>query len=131
FRFDGDTLTIRYETMDVERTVLLGGEPLPADAPHTPNGHAIGRFEDGRLIVETTHLAAGETTRDGVPKSAAMTLVETFGVEDRDGRPHLTVAVTITDPENFREPFTTVNEFVLEPDWELLPFDCQPTEYEQ
>ena len=129
FSFEGDTVTIFYETMDVVRTVHLDADPLPETAPHTPNGHAVGRWEGERLVVDTTHLTAGETTRDGVPKSERMTLRETFTVEDRDEGRRLIVAMTITDPENFREPFTTVNEFALEPEWELLPFDCQPTEY--
>lgn len=128
-RFDGDTLTIRYETMDVVRTVQMNGVPAPASAPHTPNGHAVGRWQDDVLVVDTTHLAAGETSRDGVPKSAQMTLRETFSVEERDDGMHLLVSMTITDPENFREPFMSVNDFVLEPDWELLPFDCHATEY--
>ena len=60
-----------------------------------------------------------------------MTLREAIRVERRNDMLVLIESVTITDPENFREPFTTVNEFVLEPDWELLPFDCHPTEYQQ
>lgn len=127
FRFDRDTLTIRYETMDVVRTVHLDGEPPPAE--HTPNGHSVGRWEGTTLVIDTTHLAAGETSRDGVPKSARMTLRETFVVEERDDGPHLLVTMMITDPENFLETFTSVNDFALEPDWELLPFDCNPTEY--
>jgi hypothetical protein len=129
FRFDGDVVTILYETMDVTRTVSIGGATLPQTAPHSPNGHSIGRWDGDRLVVDTTHLTAGETTRDGVPKSQYMTLRETFEVEERSTGPHLVVSVTITDPENFRRPFTTVNEFALEPDWELLPFECHPTEY--
>lgn len=131
FSFEGDTVTIFYETMDVVRTVRLDGVPLPENAAHTPNGHAIGRWEGDMLVVDTTHLSAGETTRDGVPKGELMTLRETFSVEDRGEGPHLIVTMTITDPENFREPFTTVDEFALEPEWELLPFDCHPTEYQR
>ena len=55
------------------------------------------------MVVETTRLAAGETTRDGVPKSATMTLRETFQLDDRDGGAHLIVTLTITDPENSRD----------------------------
>jgi len=129
FSFDGDTLTIRYETMDVVRTVALGGTPPAPGTPHGPNGHSVGRWDGDALIIDTTHLAAGETTRDGFPKSDAMRLRESIRVEERGDGPYLVAAVTITDPANFREPFTTVNEFVLEPDWELLPFECHPTEY--
>lgn len=131
FRFDGDTLMIRYETMDVVRAVQIDGPPAPPGTPHTPNGHSVAHWDGDRLIIDTTHLAAGETTRDGFPKSAAMTLRETITVEQRQDGPILVAAVTITDPENFREPYTTVNEFALEPDWEILPFDCHPTEYRQ
>ena len=129
--FDGDLATIRYETMDVVRSIVIDGDPAPAGMPHSPNGYSIGRWEGDALIIETTHLAAGETTRDGYPKSEAMTLREVIRVERRADGLYLSESVTLTDPENFREPFTTTNEFVLEPDWELLSFDCQPTEYER
>jgi len=127
--FDGDTVTIRYETMDVVRTVHMNGEALPDSAPHTPNGHSLGRWEGDALIAETTHLTAGETSRDGIPKSALMTLREQFEVEDRSDGSYLIVTLTITDPENFSEQFISINEFVLEPDWDLLTFDCSPTVY--
>lgn len=131
FRFEANTLTIRYETMDVVRTVAMNGALAPAGTPHTPNGYSVGHWEGDSLIIDTTHLAAGETTRDGFPKSDQMTLREAIRVEDRDDGSYLIESVTITDPENFREPFTSANEFVLESDWELLPFDCNPTEYFQ
>jgi hypothetical protein len=131
FRFDGDELVIRYETMDVVRSVAMNGEPAPPSTPHTPNGHSTGFWDGETLIIDTTHLAAGETTRDGYPKSAQMTLREAYTVEQRADGIYLSVSVTITDPENFSKPFTSINEFVLEPDWELLTFDCNPTVYEQ
>ena len=131
FTFDDDRLTIRYETMDVVRTVAMGGTPAPADTRATPNGYSLGHWEGSSLIIETAYLAAGETTRDGFPKSANMTLREEIRVDEHDDGLHLFASVTIVDPENFREAFTSVNEFVLEPDWELLPFECNPTEYVQ
>lgn len=131
FELDGNSVTIRYETMDIVRTAPIDGPPAPSGTPHTPNGYSVARWDGDALILDTTHLAAGETTREGFPKSARMTLSERFRVESREGTPHLVVSVTITDPENFSRPYTTVNEFVLEPDWELLPFDCNTLEYEQ
>ncbi len=130
FSFADEEVTIRYETMDVVRTVHIDGEPLPASAPHTPNGYSTGYWDGDTLVVDTSHLAAGETVREGVPKSDLMTLQERIRVEDRSDGPTVSVAVTITDPENFAESFTTTNEFALEPDWELLPFECHDTEYQ-
>jgi len=129
FSFQGDTVRIRYETMDVIRTVHMYGMPLAPDATHTPNGYSVGRWDGDTLVVETTHLVAGETTRDGIPKSNAMTLAETFFFEDGREDMLLSVATTITDPENFAKPFTSIHQFENEPDWELLPFDCHQTEY--
>jgi hypothetical protein len=130
FEFSDDTLTIRYETMDVVRTVAMNGAPLPS-TPHTPDGYSVGYWDGDSLIIETTHLAAGETTRDGFPKSDRMTLREEIRVEKRDDGAYLFESLTITDPENFRESFTSIDEFVLEPEWDLLPFECNPTEYVQ
>ena len=129
FSFQGDRVTMRYETMDVVRTVHMEGAPLPPEAIHTPDGYSVGHWDGDTLVVDTTHLTVGETTRDGVPKSDVMTLNEMFSVEGRDDGPYLVVTTTITDPVNFMKPFTSVHEFENEPDWELLLFDCHPTEY--
>ena len=117
------------ETMDVVRTVHMSGASPPPNEPYTPNGHAIGRWEGETLVVETTHLTAGEVNRNGIPKSKAMTLYETFDLQKRDDDTYLIVNLTITDPENFTEPHTSTEVFVLEPNWELFPFECHLTEY--
>ena len=129
FSFNGDSLTIRYETMDVVRTIAMDGAPLPADAPHTPNGHAVAYWSGDTLVVETTHLTAGETNRNGIPKSEQMTVHETYDVEDRDGGIVVIIRMTLTDPENFTESVTQVETFEYKPGWELLPFECHVTEY--
>ena len=45
FHFSDNTLIVRYETMDVVRTVYMNGPPPLPNMPHTPNGHAIGRWD--------------------------------------------------------------------------------------
>ena len=129
FNFSGNTLTVRYETMDVVRIVHMNGASPPPNKPRTPNGHAIGRWDGETLVIETTHLTAGEVNRNGIPKSEAMTLYETFDLQKRDDDTYLIINLTITDPENFTEPHTSTEVFVLEPNWELFPFECHPTEY--
>ena len=129
FNFDGDALTIRYETMDVVRTIYMNGAPLPADAPHTPNGHSIGRWQGDTLVIDTTHLTPGETNRNGIPKSENMTIRETYDVEERGDGMVVIIQITLADPENFTEPVTMVEEFEYQPGWELLPFECNVTEY--
>ena len=129
FNFSGNTLIVRYETMDVVRTIYMNGTPPPPDMSHTPNGYAIGHWDGETLVVETTHLTVGEVNRNGIPKSEAMTLYETFDLQKRDDGTYLIVNLTITDPENFVESHTSTEVFVLEPNWELFPFECHLTEY--
>ncbi|SVD92563.1 uncharacterized protein METZ01_LOCUS445417, partial [marine metagenome] len=44
FSFQDDTVRIRYETMDVIRTVHMYGMPLAPDATNTPDGYSVGRW---------------------------------------------------------------------------------------
>ena len=129
FAFHGNTLTIRYETMDVIRTIAMDGDSLPPDAPHAPNGHSVGHWEGDSLVIDTTHLSAGEVNRNGIPKSERMTIRETYDVEERDGAMVVLIRMTLTDPENFTEPVIQAEMFEYRPDWELLPFECNVTEY--
>lgn len=129
FAFHGNILTIRYETMDVVRTIAMDGSPLPPDAPHTPNGHSVGHWESDTLVIDTTHLSAGEVNRNGIPKSERMTIRETYDVEERDGAMVVLIRMTLTDPEIFTEPVIQAEMFEFRPDWELLPFECNVTEY--
>ena len=129
FSFDGATLTIRYETMDVVRTIHMQGAPPPADAPHSPNGYAVGYWQGDTLVIETSHLSAGQTNRDGIPKSERMTIRTTYDVQPREDGMALRIAMTLTDPAIFTEPVTMIERFEYQPGWELLPFECQVTVY--
>ena len=129
FSFDGATLTIRYETMDVVRTIHMQGAPPPADAPHSPNGYAVGYWQGDTLVIETSHLSAGQTNRDGIPKSERMTIRTTYDVQPREDGMTLRIAMTLTDPAIFTEPVTMIERFEYQPGWALLPFECQVTVY--
>ena len=52
-----DRVIIRYEKMDVVRTVWLEGHghPKPGAYDYTIQGHSVGRYDGPRLVVETTH----------------------------------------------------------------------------
>ena len=51
-----------------------------AATPHTHNGHSVGRWDAETLVIDTTHLTAGQTTRNGVPKSEDMMIRATYDV---------------------------------------------------
>jgi hypothetical protein len=124
FTWSGHDLTINYESMDVERTVDMSGEPPGADMPRTPNGHAMGRWEGDTLVIETSLLDGRVVDLLGTPKSDAMMLEERYGI-DIDGREtYLRVDLTMTDPEIFAAPYVWHFDFVLKPDWELMEYAC-------
>jgi hypothetical protein len=124
FSWNGDLLTIRYESMDVERIVHMNGAPPPAAAPRTPNGHAVGRWDGDELIVETSLLDERVVDLLGTPKSTAMTLRERYTVATEGEETYLRVELTMIDPETFTAPYVWPFTFVLRPDWELMEYAC-------
>ena len=61
------------------RTIHMDGRPAPDEHPLTMMGFSTGRWEDGSLIVETTHLKPMWLEGSGHPMSGAQTrLVETY-----------------------------------------------------
>ena len=125
FSWDEDRLVIRYESMDVVRTVSMDGE-APPGTPRSPNGHARAHWEpDDTLVITTSHLDRRVQDLIGTPKSEAMTLEERYVVEDTDGETRLHVDLIMTDPMVFVEPYTWSFEFVLKPDWGLLEYACE------
>ena len=124
FAWDGDTLTIRYESMDVVRSVRMSaGAPAP-DTPRTPNDYAVGRWQDDALVIETSLLDGRVVDLLGTPKSDAMTLEEIYRIERVGEETYLRVDLTMTDPETFTEPYVWHFDFVLRPDWALLEYAC-------
>ncbi|HEY5565950.1 MAG TPA: hypothetical protein VIM81_01730 [Gammaproteobacteria bacterium] len=120
----GADLTITYESMDVERTVDMSGEPPRADTPRTPNGHAIGRWDGDTLVIETSLLDGRVVDLLGTPKSDAMTLEERYSIDTDGNETHLRIDLTMTDPEIFTAPYLWHFDFVLRPDWALMEYDC-------
>ncbi len=115
-------VTITYEEWATTRTVLLTAQETDPDAPHAEMGRSVGRYEDGKLIIETDQLATG-LARAGefFWTSEEATLVEEyFVVEDNT---YLTLRMSLTDPVMLAQPW------VIEKRWvryggDLLDFDC-------
>lgn len=125
FAWDGDDLVIRYESMDVERTVRMTRDAVPAGMARTPNGYARGAWEDDTLVIRTSHLDGRVQDLLGTPKSEAMTLEERYLVEEIGGAMRMHVDLIMTDSMVFAEPYVWQFDFVLEPDWALLEYACE------
>jgi hypothetical protein len=124
FAWDRDALTIRYESMDVVRTVHMDHAVPTPDTPRTPNGYAVGRWQGNALMIETSLLDDRVVDLLGTPKSQAMTLEEVYRVEPSGEEMFLRVDLTMRDPVIFTEPYVWHFDFVLRPDWALLEYAC-------
>jgi hypothetical protein len=95
-----DTITLRYGSMGLERTIHLNMDTHPGDVAPSRAGHSIGRWEGDTLVVDTVGFEPGILLADGrVPHSAELHIVERFTL-DGDGR-GLRRTYVATDPVYF------------------------------
>jgi hypothetical protein len=111
--------------VDVERIVHLDVATHDG-APVTNDGHSIGRFEDGALVVDTRNFSDHPIgNRDGVPSGAQKHLVERF--ELSPDRTRLTYRFTLEDPEYLAAPFEGSAVWMHRPD---LPYSAEKCDLE-
>lgn len=119
-----DVVMIRSDWMGAERIVHIGGSH-PEVAELSILGHAIGRWEDGTLVVDTTHFAeaaAGITL--GIGSSERKHLVERLTLDE--DRNQLLYEFMLEDPEFLAEPLTGSAYLTYRPDLEPSGVVCDP-----
>lgn len=101
-----DRVIIQYEKDEITRTIWLDGHGHRAATSNdfSVQGHSTGRYENGDLVVETTHFTFDpsgiEDKPPMVPSSTSKRTVERYSREgDR-----LTVHVSVEDPRFLTEP---------------------------
>jgi len=82
-----DRVIMRSEFLDAERVIYLDGREHPANGPRTNQGHSIGHWEDGDLVVDTTQFADHRApirggSREGVPSGAQRHVTERFSLSE-------------------------------------------------
>lgn len=121
-----DRLVLTYEKDDIVRTIWLEGHaPQPAVYDVFWQGHSVGRYEDGALVVETTRFPFDPTGLDdmyNIPSSTQKKVTERYW---REGN-LLKADILTEDPLFLTEPV----RFQFE--WERtdrpldLPYACDP-----
>jgi hypothetical protein len=123
-----DTVVLRNEFFNVERTVYMDGRRHPANGPRTNQGHSIGRWEGDVLVVDTVlfedHRAPIRGRNEGVPSGAQRHVVERYRVSD--DRTRLVIDFVVDDPEYLAKPFTGTLTWVYAPHLPMLSYNCQP-----
>ena len=95
-----DTITLRYGSMGLVRTIHMNLESHPDNTEPSRAGHSIGRWEDDVLVVDTIGFEPGILNADGrVPHSAGMHVVERFAIDPATGG--LNRSYTVVDPAYF------------------------------
>lgn len=117
----GDTLLLRTEMYDTERTIHLSKSTPPENHPHSRLGYSIGTWQDNKLIVKTTHINWQFYDTQGVPLSDQVEVVEEFTLSEDQSR--IDLFITTTDPESFTEPATIAFHWLALGE-EIKPYDC-------
>lgn len=121
-----DRLVLTYEKDDIVRTVWLDGSgPQPTVYDVYWQGLSVGRYENGRLVVETTRFPLDPTGLDdmyNIPSSTQKKVIERYW---REGN-RLKADIVTEDPLFLTDPV----QFQFE--WERteqpleLPYACDP-----
>lgn len=121
--FTPGKVTILIEAYSQWRQIFTDGREHPEDPDLTFNGHSIGHWEDGTLVVDTVGFVTDTSLgNDGQRHSEKMRIVERFKLASPDV---LEVQTTITDPEALTKPFVRTATYGRHRDWNLAEYVCQ------
>lgn len=121
---EDDRVLIRNERYNLERVVYTDGREHPENVESANQGHSIGRWEDGVLVIDTV---AFEPHRSpilgrGVESGAQKHVIERYAL-GQDGT-SIEVEFMLEDPEHLAESFTGTVRWHYAPHFEMQGFDC-------
>jgi hypothetical protein len=120
-----DAVLIKSEFFDAVRTVYTDGRGHPENGPLTNQGHSIGHWEDGTLVVDTVQFAEQQSSNgQGIPSSPQKHMVERYSLSDDGTR--MLVDVMLEDPVYLAEPFHGQLEWQYSPNLRLQRYNCDP-----
>jgi hypothetical protein len=122
--FTPGKVTILIEAYAQWRQIFTDGRPHPDDPDLTFNGHSIGHWENGTLVVDsvgfTTDTAIGQSF--GMRHSEQLRIVERMHLVDDDT---FEIETTLHDPLALKQPATSSRRFGRHRDWTLAEYICQ------
>lgn len=116
-----DAVVIRGEDAAVERVVHLNVASHDGVAPSV-QGHSIGHWEGGVLVVDTARFAPHRLGNGaGLPSGAGKHLVERFALNAEGA---LSYSFDVEDAEYLKERVTGTAQWAYRPDAEFTPTPC-------
>jgi hypothetical protein len=120
-----EVVYIRSEYLDAERAVYMDGRGHPENVEPTPQGHSIGRWEDGALVVDTVAFAEQQSVNgSGVPSSPQKHTIERYALTSDGTR--MTIDVFLDDPAYLAEPYSGQLEWQYSPALTFHSYNCDP-----
>lgn len=114
-------LNISQEWNEQTRRIYLDGRAHPKDYDPSFNGHSIGRWEGGVLVVDTIGIRA-ETGVQGAHHSDALHIIERIRQTAPD---RLEVEMTAYDPKAFQQPWVAIYPLHHKPGMEIQEYSCE------
>ena len=125
FNEDEDTIMIRSEFFDEERTVYMDGRGHPESGEPSLAGHSIGQWDGKVLVVDTRNFADHRSPyQSGVPSGAQKHIVERYRLSEDGTR--ILVEFMLEDPEYIAAPMTHARELIYSPQSKWSRYDCDP-----
>jgi uncharacterized protein DUF6152 len=119
---EATTVVFDVDWLDARRIVHLDA-PHPQNLEPTLQGHSIGHWEDGALVVDTVGFAPhSEGIGFGLPSSGQKHLIERFALSE--DRRHLVYDVTVEDPAYLAQPVRYTARWEYSPDLEPSGVKC-------
>jgi hypothetical protein len=117
-------VTILIEAYMQIRHIYTDGRQHPEDPDLTYNGHSIGRWENGTLVVDSVGFTADTPLGGnmGMRHSDKMHIVERIGLKDPNT---LEIVTTVDDKEALTAPFARTATFARHADWTMAEYICQ------
>ena len=125
-----EQITIIYEAHQEIRRIFIGENRFPeADLFPDRNGYSAGHWEDDTLVVKTTHLK--EQVDQTYAHGAGAEIIERYRLaQSEDGKPVLEAEMTMTDPEFYTQPVTSLKRWSPVPGGRLLSYECNEPAWE-
>ena len=122
---DDETIMLRSEFFDEERTVYMDGRGHLDDSERILSGHSIGRWNGDTLVVDTTNFADHRSPYQiGVPSGAQKHVVERYRLIE--GGTRVLVEFVLEDPEFIAQPMIHTRELIYSPQMAVSQFNCDP-----
>ena len=124
-QFD-DRVVLSYEEYGGVRTIHFDGRDAgqPGDE-HLKLGRSTARYENDRLVIESTHITSGPTGTPGHQLTDRVTTVETYRrLDDPTQGPMVEMEMIMDDPGHLYEPWEMVWKKLYQENYEFIEVEC-------